>query len=77
MLGNLSDNLLVFVMSALIRLKRKTEMSMPLNDGIEDFLMLLILIVIPLFYVGIATYLLKNYKSFNDPYSNASLKFGE
>ena len=61
-LSNLNDNLLVFVMSAAIRLRKKVSMRTELNSGIEDVLMLVILVVIPIAHLAIAAYLKKHFQ---------------
>ena len=62
--------------SAVIRLKQKVTLSVPLNLGIEDLLMVFILVVLPIVYLALGIFLFKNFDALKNPYTDVSLRFG-
>lgn len=72
----MNDNLLVFVFSASVRLKQKIILEIPLNHGIEDALMILILGALPILYLVLGIFIVRNFEEFKNPYTEASRSFG-
>lgn len=76
-LTNLNDNMLVFFMAAMIRMMRIIATEQSLVLGIEDALMVLIIVGLPIVYCVLSLVLYWNYAALQNPDSSVSQRVGE